>query len=94
MNYCAKTYYSIFTKQKKEVHGCNTEHCCSLHPAIGTSEATYRTFSYYAILIWNYLSKFICTNVTVAYFKKKPLEYHQSHLILHRTIRYNTYLIY
>ena len=56
--------------QKKEVHGCNTGHCRSLHPAIGKSAAIYRTFSYYANLIWNYLLKYIFTNVTLAWFKK------------------------
>ena len=56
-----KPIASLFTK-KSEIHNYNTRHCSSLHPAIGKSEATYRTFSYHAILIWNYLSKLICTN--------------------------------
>ena len=64
-----KPIASLFTK-KSEIHNYNTRHCSSLHPAIGKSEATYRTFSYHAILIWNYLSKLICTNVTLACFKK------------------------
>ena len=50
------------------MHGYNTRHCSLLHPTIGKSEARYRTFSYHAMLIWNYLSKLICTNVTLAYF--------------------------
>ena len=37
--------------KKSEIHGYNTRHCSSLHPSIGKSEATYRTFSYHAILI-------------------------------------------
>ena len=53
-----------------KIHGYNSRHCSSLHPPIGKSEATYRTFSYHAILIWNYLSKLICTNATLACFKK------------------------
>ena len=59
----------------------------SLHPAIGKSEATYRTFSYHAILIWNYLSKLICINATLACFKKRSLVYLQTHLIPYRTVR-------
>ena len=81
-----KPIASLFTK-KSEIHNYNTRHCSSLHPAIGKSEATYRTFSYHAILIWNYLSKLICTNVTLACFKKRSLVYLQTHLISYRTVR-------
>ena len=81
-----KPIASLFTK-KSEIHTYNTRHCSSLHPAIGKSEATYRTFSYHAILIWNHLSKLMCTNVTLAYFKKRSLEYLQTHLIPYRTVR-------
>ena len=62
-------------------------HFSSLHPAIGKSEATYRTFSYHAIYIWNYLLKLICTNATLACFKKRSLVYLQTHLIPYRTVR-------
>ena len=62
-----KPIASLFRK-KDEIHGYNTRHCSSLHP--GKSEATYRTFSCHTILIWNYLSKLICTNFTLACFKK------------------------
>ena len=81
-----KPIASLLTK-KNELHGYNTRHCSSLHPAIGKSEATYRSFSYHAILTRNHLSKLICTNVTLACFKKKSLEYLQTHLISYRTVR-------
>ena len=61
-----KPIASLFPPKKSENY--NTRHCSSLHPAICKSEATYRTFSYHAILIWNYLSKLICTNATLACF--------------------------
>ena len=77
---------SLFTKTS-EINGYNIRHCSSLHPTIGKSEATYRTFSYHAILIWKYLSKLICTNVTLASFKKRSIEYLQTHLIPYRTVR-------
>ena len=51
-------------------------------PAIGKSEATHRTFIYHANLIWNYLSKLICTNATLACFKNL-----QTHLIPDGTVR-------
>ena len=79
--------YCLIIYKKSEIHNYNTRHCSSLHPAIGKSEATYRTFSYHAILIWNYLSKLICTNVTLACFKKRSLVYLQTHLISYRTVR-------
>ena len=81
-----KPISSLFTK-KSEIHNYNTRHSSSLHPAIGKSEATYRTFTYHAILIWNYLSKLICTNATLACFKKRSLVYLQTHLIPYRTVR-------
>ena len=65
-----KPIASLFTTKKSEILYFNTRHCGSLHPAIGKSEAPYRTFSYHAILIWNYLSKLICTNATLACLKK------------------------
>ena len=81
-----KPISSLFTK-KSEIHNYNTRHSSSLHPAIGKSEATYRTFTYHAILIWNYLSKLICTNATLDCFKKRSLVYLQTHLIPYRTVR-------
>ena len=74
---------------RKKIHNYNTKYCSSLHPAIGKSEATYGTISYHAILIWNYLWKLICINVTLACFKKWPLEYLQTHLIPYRTVRWS-----
>ena len=40
-----KPISSLFTK-KSEIHNYNTRHSSSLHPAIGKSEATYRTYIY------------------------------------------------
>ena len=48
----------------------NTRYSGLLHPMIRKSEAIYSTFSSHAILIWNYLSKLICTNVTLACLRK------------------------
>ena len=73
-----KPIASLFTK-KSEIHNYNTRHCSSLHSAIGISEATYRAISYHAILIWKYLSKLICTNATLACFKKRSQVYLQTH---------------
>ena len=73
-------------KKKGEIPNYNTRHCSSLHPAIGKSETTNRTFSYHAILIWNYLSKLICTNAIFACFKNRSLVYLQTHLISYRTV--------
>ena len=81
-----KPIVSLFTK-KSEIHGYNSRHYSSLHPAIGKSEATYRTFSYHAILICNYIPKLKCTNVTLACFKESSLEYLQTHRIPYRAVR-------
>ena len=73
-------------KKKHEIHDNNTRYSGSLRSMIGKSEAICRTFSSHAILIWNYLSKLICTNVTLGCFKKKSLEYLQPHLISYSTV--------
>ena len=54
------------------VHHHNTRHSSLLHPMIGRTEATYKTFRSQAILIWNYIPKQIPINVTITCFKKIP----------------------
>ena len=46
----------LFTRNN-EIHHPNTRYFNLLHPMIGRTEATYKTFRSQAILIWNYISK-------------------------------------
>ena len=63
----------LFTRNN-EIHHHDTRHSNSLHPMIGRTEATYKTFRSQAILIWNYISKQILINVTITCFKKTSLK--------------------
>ena len=76
----------LFTRND-EVHHHNTRHSSLLHPMIGRTEATYKTFRSQAILIWNYISKQIPINVTITCFKKTSLKYLLTHLVPYRTVK-------
>ena len=76
----------LFTRND-EVHHHNTRHSSLLHPMIGRTEATYKTFRSQAILIWNYISKQIPVNVTITCFKKTSLKYLLTHLVPYRTVK-------
>ena len=64
----------LFTRNE-EIHHHNTRHSSLLHPMIGRTEATYKTFRSQAILILNYISKQIPIKVTITCFKKTSLKY-------------------
>ena len=76
----------LFTRND-EVHHHNTRHSSLLHPMIGRTETTYKTFRSQAILIWNYISKQIPINVTITCFKKTSLKYLLTHLVPYRTVK-------
>ena len=76
----------LFTRND-EVHPHNTSHSSLLHPMIGRTEATYKTFRSQAILIWNYISKQIPINVTITCFKKTSLKYLLTHRVPYRTVK-------
>ena len=61
------------------IHHHNTIHSNLLHPIIGRTEATYKTFRSQAILIWNHISKEIAIKATITCFKKASLKYQQTH---------------
>ena len=45
---------SLLFTRNNEIHHHNTRHSSLLHPMIGRTEATYKTFGSQAILIWKY----------------------------------------
>ena len=60
---------TLFAKNN-QFHNYNTRQSGSLHSSLGRGEASYRTFSFHGINIWNYLLKYIPINVSYACFKK------------------------
>ena len=56
--------------RKDQYHNYSTGQSRSLHPSVRRGEAIYRSFSFHGVHIWNYLSKYIPTNVSYNRFNK------------------------
>ena len=52
-----------------EYHNYNTRNCAHIHVPVGTTEASYRTFGYRGIYIWNHISQKININTSYPCFK-------------------------
>ena len=57
-------------RTNNEYHNYNTRNCARIHAPVGTTEASYRTFGYRGIHIWNHISQKINTNTSYPCFKK------------------------
>ena len=57
-------------RTNNEYHDHNTRNCARIHAQVGTTEASYRTFGYRGIHIWNHISQKIYTNTSYPCFKK------------------------
>ena len=57
-------------RSNNEYHNYNTRNCARIHAPVGTTEASYRTFGYRGIHIWNHISQKINTNTSYPCFKK------------------------
>ena len=44
-------------RTNNEYHNYNTRNCAHIHVPVGTTEASYRTFGYQGIYIWNHISQ-------------------------------------
>ena len=58
----------LFTRNY-ELYNHYTRQSQSLHTAVGRNEATYKTFTFHGIRIWNYVSTKISVDVSYASFK-------------------------
>ena len=61
-----------------EYHNYNTRNCARIHAPVGTTEASYRTFGYRGIHIWNHILQKINTNTSYPCFKKNVKIYMQN----------------
>ena len=57
-------------RTNNKYHDYNTRNCARIHAPVGTTEASYRTFGYRGIHIWNHISQKINTNTSYPCFKK------------------------
>ena len=60
-----------------QYHNYNTRQSRSLHLSVRKGKAICRSFSFHGVNIWNYLSKYIPTNVSYNRFNKLT----KSHLL-------------
>ena len=65
-------------RTNNEYHNYNTRNCARIHAPVGTTEASYRTFGYRGIHIWNHISQKINTNTSYPCFKKNVKIYIQN----------------
>ena len=56
-------------RTNNEYHNYNTRNCAHIHVPVGTTEASYRTFGYRGIHIWNHISQKININTSYPCFK-------------------------
>ena len=56
-------------RTNNEYHNYNTRNCAHIHVPVGTTEASYRTFGYRGIYIWNHISQKININTSYPCFK-------------------------
>ena len=68
-------YHNYYTRQSR-----------SLHPSVEKGEAIYRSFSFHGVNIWNYLSKYIPTNVSHNHFNKLTKSYVLNNDIIYRLV--------
>ena len=56
-------------RTNNEYHNYNTRNCAHIHAPVGTTEASYRTFGYRGIYMWNHNSQKYNINASYPCFK-------------------------
>ena len=68
-------------RTNNEYHHYNTRNCARIHAPVGTTKASYRTFGYRGIYIWNHISQKININTSYPCFKNLVMVYIQNNNI-------------
>ena len=66
-------------RTNNEYHNYNTRNCAHIHVPVGTTEASYRTFGYRGIYIWNHISQKNNINTSYPCFKNLVKIYIDGH---------------
>ena len=66
-------------KTNNEYHNYNTRNCARIHAPVGVTEASYRTFGYRGIHIWNHISQKIIQIHHIPVLKKRVKIYIDGH---------------
>ena len=74
------TIVELFTRNN-EFHNHCTRQSQSFHTAVGRNEATYETFTFHGIRIWNYIFSKILVDISYASFKHSSKLFTKNKLI-------------
>ena len=75
-------------RTNNEYHNYNTRNCAHIHVPVGTTEASYRTFGYRGINIWNHISQKININTSYPCFKNLVKIYIQNNNLDNISLNY------
>ena len=77
-------YISMMFQKNNEIHKHNTRKCNSLHSSVGKLETTYKSFSFHAINIWNYMLRHVPIHISYESFKRLTKVHIQENNIYYR----------
>ena len=75
----------IFQKNN-EIHQHNTRNCNSLHYSVWKLETTYKSFSFHAFNIWNYMLRHVPIHIFYECFKRLTKVHIQENSISYRML--------
>ena len=81
-------YQSQLFRTNNEYHNYNTRNCARIHAPVGTTEASYRTFGYRGIYIWNHISLKMNINTSYPCFKNLVKVYIQNNNLDNMRLNY------
>ena len=79
-------YISMIYQKNNEIHKHNTRKCISLHSSVGKLETTYKSFSFHAINIWNYMLRHVPIHISYESFKRLTKVHIQENNINYRML--------
>ena len=79
-------YISMMFQKNNEIHKHNTRKCNSLHSSVGKLETTYKSFSFHAINIWNYMLRHVPIHISYESFKRLTKVHIQENNINYRMV--------
>ena len=83
-------YISMMFQKNNEIHQHNTRKYNSLHSSVGKLETTYKSFSFHAINIWNYMLRHVPIHISYESFKRLTKVHIQENNITYRLVLIST----
>ena len=79
-------YITMMFQKNNEIHKHNTRKCNSLHSSVGKLETTYKSFSFHAINIWNYMLRHVPIHLSYESYKRLTKVHIQENNINYRMV--------